>query len=392
MKGGRAARRELVAAGRGRRARLAATFALAAALLWPSAARAAPDKPLVETVVLGLEAEVSNETAARSLTNALRQQVLDSEDYALRGESPSLVIKAGEAKCPLRRLKRPLHAGSDRVFDGPCLRRLGALLGTRRFFWGHFYNDGGRAVVKLHLWREGEPDRAVTLPDDEAARGRLAQRLYRKLTAPDKVGDITLTSGASLDGELFVDGRPYGLFASKAELTLPVGEHTLEVRQGGKPSARVRARVVAGRPYEVRLYPVTEAAPRPVARPVEVRPAPVASSPRTPWIWALGGVGAVGLIGAGAFFALYQGEQSGLGDACAPDKSCRGQQDAIDRSRLYSALSLVSLGVAAGAGAGAYIVWRAPRREATGAAFAPRAWAGVGPIGGGAAAFVRGEF
>ncbi|HEU4536181.1 MAG TPA: hypothetical protein VFS00_18785, partial [Polyangiaceae bacterium] len=358
------------------------------------AARAEPVGLSVETVVLGLEAETMNESAARAMTNALRQQVLASEDSALRGESPPLVVKAGEARCQLKRLRRPLREASDRVFDAPCLRRLGALLGARRFFWGHVYNDAGRAVIKLHLWREDEPDRVATLPYEGGAQDRLAERLFRKLSNPDHVGDVVITTRTPLEGELYVDGKLVGPFGTRNELTLTGGEHAIEVRRGGKAIARAKANVVERRIGEVRLEPVADAPPpRPAARPVEARPAPAPG--RAAWPWALGGVGVAGLVGAGAFFALYRGEQSDLDGACAPDKSCRGQQEAIDRSKLYSTLSFASLGVGVAAGAGAsYLLWRASRREpTTGALAPPPVWVGLAPLGGGgAAAFAVGRF
>ncbi len=381
----------------GRLARRAiALGALGATLGAPASGRAAPGgQPVVETAVLGLEAEGTNEVAARLLTGALRQQVLGSEDFALRGESPPLVVKAGEARCPLKRLRRPLREASDRVFDAPCLKRLGQLLGARRFFWGHLYDGGARPLVKLHLWREGEPDRVATLPYDEWARDRVAERLYRKLASPEKVGDVMLTSATLSEGELFVDGKGAGHFAGKVELTLLAGEHTFELRREGKVLEKARARVTARASGEARLEPAVVAPlPRPAPRPVRVRPEPNVNNARAVWPWVLGGVGVAGLVGAGAFYALYRGEQGELDDTCAPDKSCRGQQGAIDRSRLYSSLSLASIGVGVGAGVGAYVVWRSSaRRETTGSWAAPRAWAGVAPLGlGGAAAFVRGEF
>ncbi|MCU0686512.1 MAG: hypothetical protein MUF34_30410 [Polyangiaceae bacterium] len=394
----RSGARKAVFGAAGRRARsgargaLFALGALWALLLTAPGAWAAPAELSVETVVLGLEAETMNESAARALTNALRQQVLASEDSALRGESPPLVVKAGEARCPLKRLRRPLREASDRVFDAPCLRRLGTLLGARRFFWGHLYNDAGRAIIKLHLWREDEPDRVATLPYETGAQDRLAERLFRKLSSPDKMGDVAITTRTPLEGDLYVDGKLVGVFGPRNELTLPGGEHAFEVRRGSKVVARAKTRVVEHRTTEVRLDAVVEAPPpRTAPRVVEVRPA--AASGRAVWPWVAGGVGVAGLVGAGAFFALYRGEQGDLGDACAPDKSCRGQQETIDRSKLYSTLSLVSLGVGVGAGAGAYFLWRASRREPSSALATPPVWVGLAPLGhGGAAAFAIGRF
>jgi hypothetical protein len=373
-----------------------AAWGLGAALLGAGApAGAAPIGPGVETTaVLGLEADLSNDLGAKTLTNALRQQVLDSAEYTLSGESPPLALKAGEAKCSLKGLRRPLTEASDLSFDAACLGRLGAILGVRRYFWGHVYSEGSRPFVRLHLWREGEPDRAVTLPYDDAERERLAERLYRKLALPEKVGDVALTSAGPLEGELYVDGKARGALRPRVELTLLAGEHSFELRRDGKVVAEAKALVITGGWIDVRLDP---AAPTPAPPPpVRVSDIPPVTKSResSPWPWVFGGVAAAGLVGAGAFFALYRGEQGELGDACAPDKSCRGQQGAIDRSRLYSGLSLASLGVGVGAGVGWYfsLTSRPPAGVVESRARAGL-WGGVTPLaGGGAAALAGGRF
>ncbi|HEU4410099.1 MAG TPA: hypothetical protein VFS43_32895 [Polyangiaceae bacterium] len=381
------------------RARGLAAWALGAALLGAAApGRAAPIGPGVETAaVLGLEADLSNDLAAKTLTNALRQQVLDSAEYTLSGESPPLAVKAGEAKCSLKGLRRPLTEASDLSFDAACLGRLGALLGVKRYFWGHFYSEGSRPFVRLHFWREGESDRAVTLPYDEAERERLAERLYRKLAIPEKVGDVALTSAGPLEGELYVDGKPRGALRPRVELTLLGGEHSFELRRDGKAVAQAKAQVVAGGWVDVRLEPLPLPLPD-LAPQIRVGDIPPVTRRREssalPWVF--GGVGAAALIGAGTFFALYRGAQSDLDDACAPDKSCRGQQATIDRSRLYSALSLASFGVVAGAGAGLYLSLRSRGPEEAVVSRGrpgPGLWGGVAPLaGGGAAALAGGRF
>ncbi len=372
---------------------LGAVWVLAAA-----PARGAPIGPGVEAVaVLGLEADLSNDLGAKSLTNALRQQVLDSAEYTLGGESAPLAVKAGEAKCSLKGLRRPLTEASDLSFDGACLARLGQQVGAKRYFWGHVYSEGSRPFVRVHLWREGEPDRAVTMPYDEAERDRLAERIYRKLATPEKVGDVALTGAAALEGEVFVDGRARGPMRPRVELTLPGGEHAFELRNAGEVVARAKAVVIAGAWVDVRLEAGGEAAvaaPAPFVRVSDIPPLTRRREPSA-WPWVFGGVGVAGLIGAGAFFSLYRGEQGELDDACAPDKSCRGQQASIDRSKRYSALSLVSLGVGVGAGVGLYfsLASRRPQSEALDGRARASLWGGVSPLaGGGAAALAGGRF
>ncbi|HEU4534877.1 MAG TPA: hypothetical protein VFS00_12195 [Polyangiaceae bacterium] len=313
-----------------RRAAWGLGFALAGA---SASGQAAPIGPGVEALaVVGLEAELSQDHAAKTLTNALRQQVLASAEYTISGESPPLAVRAGEAKCSLKGLRRPLTEASDLSFDAACLGRLGALLGVKRYFWGHLYSEGSRPFVRLHLWQEGQPDRSVTLPYGDSERERLAERLYLKLVMPEKVGDVVLTTAPPLEGEVYVDGEARGRPWPRTELTLPGGEHSFELRRDGKTVARTKAQVMPGAWVDVRLDPASEPPPAPAPARFSYAPPPApAAREGSPWPWVFGGVGAAGLIGAGAFFALYRGEQGDLNDACTPDKRCRGQQEAIDR-------------------------------------------------------------
>ncbi|HEU4538756.1 MAG TPA: hypothetical protein VFS00_31770, partial [Polyangiaceae bacterium] len=255
------------------RARRAALIALALGLAGGRAG-AAPMGVGVEAIgVLSLEADRDSDLAAKTLTNALRQVVLDAPEYTLRDENVSLLLTAIDLKCPL-------GAGGmlpdERVFDEACLRKVGKALGLRRFFWGYVTAGAGGTSVRLHFWQQGKGDRAATLPYEPALRDRVAARLYRKLVTPEKVGDVAVAG--AFEGELVIDGEAAGPFAPGAELTLPAGEHRVEVRQGPRVVARARASVEAGRRVEARLEPV--AAPAPVAPPRPVNePPPVTIRP-----------------------------------------------------------------------------------------------------------------
>ncbi|HEU4407808.1 MAG TPA: hypothetical protein VFS43_21265 [Polyangiaceae bacterium] len=215
----------------------------------------------VEAVsVLSLEADRSSDLAAKTLTNALRQTVLDEPEYTLDDENPSLILMARELKCPMGRSGGELP--DERVLDDACLRKAGKFLGVSRFFWGYVTaGAGGAAVVWLHFWQRGQPDRVATLPYDAAARDRIAARLYRTLVTPEKVGDVALSGAAQ--GDLVVDGRGQGAYAPGVELTLSAGEHALKVRQGPRVVARANVRVESRGRAEARLEPVAEPAPSP---------------------------------------------------------------------------------------------------------------------------------
>jgi hypothetical protein len=365
--------------------RLPALLSLPLVMAAPPAS-AAPMGPDTESVaVLLLEADPGQDVAAKAMTNALRQRVLDSAEYTLNGTSDPLVVTAHSAGCSLKGWKHPLSEANEKVFDPTCLRRVGATLRARRFFWGLAYAEGGTTFVRLHLWQDGKADRAATLPYDAAQRDRIADRLYRKLVTPNAVGDLKLTGGPA--GELFVDGKPAGAYASDAELTLETGEHLLEVRDGPRVLARGRGRTEPGGRSEATMMPVASPSPESLPpQPPYHDPPPITVRPKaSAWPWVLGGVGVAGLAGAGTFFALRQSalrdlEQACYGRACTPD-----QQGTVDRAERYGTLAVASLGVGLVASAGLVTYLVMAKRE-------PRVVGNVVPVAGGAAFSLGGSF
>lgn len=350
-------------------------------------ARSAPMGSGVEpATVLAFEVDVRAgpelDLAAKSLTNALRQAVLDSPEYTLGGQSPALFLVARDAGCRLN--VAPGRAIDERTFDEACLRKVGKRLETRRFFWGFLAVEGGQPVARLHLWQQGEPDRVASLPHDPPARDRIAERLYRKLVTPDRVGDVAVSG--TFEGELVVDEKAAGSYANGAELTLPDGEHTFEVRQGPRVVARAKVRVAPRGRVDAVLAPVVEPAPSPHVPPFTEPPAVVVRPRASAWPWVLGGTAAAGLAGAGVFWALRTSERADLervcyGRDCPPTRESTG-----DRVNLYRTLSAVSLGVGvvAGAGLAAYLLTPGKRP--------PPVSGAIVPIVGGAAAGVAGSF
>ena len=101
----------------------------------------------------------------------------------------SLLYK--EAKCSLRFAERalnekpPLDAYADQLFDEPCRQKVATLLArppAEAYVWGWLFQDphhSNRDTVTVHLWRNGQADRSVTLPyqSSERALDVLAKRL-----------------------------------------------------------------------------------------------------------------------------------------------------------------------------------------------------------------------
>jgi hypothetical protein len=363
---------------------------LALALAAPMRVQAAPMGHGVDPVaVVSLVSDLEDDVASKGLTNALRQQVLDAPEYALWGENPSLFDTAHQVRC---RLDAPGGLVPDeRVFDEACLRRMGKHLGVTRFLWGFVTAQSGRPMVRLHFWQQGQGDRAASLPYDPALRTRLAERLYRKLITPEKVGDVAV-SGA-FQGELVVDGKPQGAYASGAELTLPAGEHDVEVRQGPRVVARGRARVAARASAGVTLEAVAASAVAGPTGPVNEPPRVTIRPKASAWPWVLGGTAAVGLVGAGVFWGLRSNERGDLRQTCDGGICPTDERDAVERGRRYNALAGISLGVGLAAAAGLGVLLLVPKRpKPVGAPRTPLVAGAVVPLPGGAAAGVIGRF
>jgi hypothetical protein len=377
------------------KARTQGAFALLVPLLIAAPAKAAPVGTGAPLAVLGLEAERAHDVEAQTLTNELRQVVVESAGHSLYVSNPALLLAAGRVKCDLVPFGRRYGPETDRGIDAGCERSMVARLGIGQMLWGHVYDEGSVVRVKLHSFREGKPGRVETLAYDTAAPKRLARRFYLKLMAPESSGDVRLVGEASFEGaELWVDGKAEGPYAASLELTLPTGEHTFELRREGRTVGQAKASVVAEKTSEVRLAFV----PRINLDPTEGfrDPPPVPQTPRRSALpWVFGGVGIAGLGGAAIFFALRRGEQNDLERVC-PENTCHSsQRDATDRAALYGTLSLASLGVGAvGVGLATYTWLRTPRAYAAGVA-KPSTFVGVSVtplIGGGASASVAGRF
>jgi len=72
----------------------------------------------------------SNDLVAKTVTNVLRQRVLDGAEFTVWGDSPALTVKAYEAKCDTKPFRRTLKDDSDRTVDAGCLRRMAHQLGS----------------------------------------------------------------------------------------------------------------------------------------------------------------------------------------------------------------------------------------------------------------------
>ncbi|HEU4407704.1 MAG TPA: hypothetical protein VFS43_20740 [Polyangiaceae bacterium] len=299
---------------------------MAAALaLAPLQAPAAPIGPTTEALpVIPLEAGIEEDWAAKLVTGALREAVLRSDEYTVMdGVLPFSSLRI-QAKCAVIDPRHGVTEVGDFSVDEACLKRIGRRLGVKRFLWGHVYSyakEGAAPMVKVHLWREGEPDRSLYLPFHPQAVERMAERFYRHLVIPEKTAEVELTTERPVDGDLFIDGQQRGPYEPRLRLSLFPGEHAIEVRRDGKVVVAAKALVslAPGRIQGVTLAPA-EPVTGPVVPPPRLPPTgeavpPVESSARTTWAWVALGAGTAS-IGAGL---LLNARMNALDDRWSSD-------------------------------------------------------------------------
>lgn len=201
--------------------------------------------------------EVSTEDAddqAKALTSALKDKVKALPDRSL-----------GEGDVSLQVILLTLKCGD--VPDTACQVKIADKLKTDAYIWGTMRKQpGGQVVADLHLWQRNQAEArqqftypetltSPTAPDLVKQAEQMVQRLL------GKIGSAKITLAGGVAGELFVDGKASGPATAGRELTLPVGDHTFQVKQGDRVLAAADGKVAAAGVVEVTLAPPAAAAP-----------------------------------------------------------------------------------------------------------------------------------
>ena len=217
-----------------------------------STAEAAPAGPGITPIeVLELATDDADDQA-KAMTLALRGRVRASKDYSLAEGDHSLAVFLAALKC-------------GDVPDVSCQTRIADKLQAERYIWGTMRKTGkGEVALDLHLWQRGQAEvrQQITYSDnltvaEDASLQRTAEQMFSKLVNFGKIGTAKLSSGQSIAGDLFIDGQGQGKFSNgQAEVTVPVGDHTFEVRSGGRVVAQAQGRVGASTPVEIDLVAV----------------------------------------------------------------------------------------------------------------------------------------
>lgn len=320
--------------------------------------------------------EVSTEDAddqAKALTSALKSRVKALPDRTL-----------GEADISLQVVVLALKCGD--VPDAACQGKIAEKINAQAYVWGTMRKQAGNQVLAdLHLWQKGQPEvrQQFTYSDNlteaaDPALVRLADQMVQKLLNFGKVGTVRVMAARSIAGQLLVDGKPSGTFTNgQAELTLPVGEHRFEVRNGDRTLASAMGKVSATGVLDVQLADgsgVTDTGPQPGAG---------------SWKKTAGyvGVGVGGAFILGGFYSMlkvnsvnkddkFDAYRRGFGadeDIC--DRADRGTpskvpgaatpseaKDLCSTGSTFQTLQYVFFGLGAvSAGAGAYFLATAPK-------------------------------
>jgi hypothetical protein len=389
---------------------LALGVALASsATLAPRPAWAAPAGDYSRALhVVHLAAGNADDVEAIRLTKALEHYALTSSSIEFVNSNKALLEGLRRSRCGAELLKKalsgePLGENDDASVDAPCLDKVAAYVGAPlpaagRFVWGHIYRDAtGARWAKLHARVANQPERVFAVGYEAAQAERAAERLLARLFFPSGLGEARVEPPAGLRGDLWVNGKPQGVFEPAApEMVLPAGSAQIELRAGKRVLARGQGQVVAGETHAIALASVDEPGPAgPVGGPL---PANADLAPPPPWPpvlpWVAAGVGAAGFVSAGVFGLLYGGARGDLGDQCSAAKRCAASADGdLDRARFYGTASLVSLGVGvAGAGAAAALWLMAPKSGRTEASSGLQWGGGMAPTAGGGTLLVTGRF
>jgi hypothetical protein len=232
---------------------------------------------------------------AQALTIALRSAVAKDARWELQNGDFSLEVMITALNCPA-------------TPDASCLGKIASKIGTERFVWGSMKKEGGDVVVKLRFWDQGSPGTDTALKyssnlndaaDDKLVE--LARGALKELVGPP-VGTLVVLA-AKPDGEIWVEGRRAAKVRDgRVRLTLPEGEHQIELRVTGYDPVSSTVTIVSGEQAELTLEPAAQKAESPDS-PAPDSSSGSASSQRTlGWV----GIGVGGAFAAGGVFSMLR--------------------------------------------------------------------------------------
>jgi hypothetical protein len=190
-----------------------------------------------------------------------------------------------------------------------------------------------------------------------------------------KVAAVTV-SVAPAGADVFVDAARVGRAPLEAPVFLEAGPHRIEARQEGLETASVDVNAKRGEPMEITLaLKAASGAKAPENPPPSGQNGPKDASPaRKNYAPAIvtASLGGVALAGGVVFLVMRSGKKSDASDEleklegtnpCGPNAprehvaTCGEIDELSEQAATYGTLSIVSFGVAAGAGVATYFLW-----------------------------------
>jgi len=296
-------------------------LALLGLVLAPGIANAQPRKKVQVVAIMSDDAF----DQAQALTTALKSAVEKDARWDLQSGDFSLEVMVTALNC-------------STPPDAACLGKIATKIGTDRFVWGAMKKEGANVVAKLRFWDQGHSDAEAALKyssnlsdaaDDklsELARGALRQLVG----AP--VGTLVVLSPKTINGgEVWVGGRRAGAVRDgRAKLSLPEGEHEVELRAAGYDNAKSTVTIVSGEQAELTLEPSAHNAESASAA-VDSHSAAAGTSQRTLGFVALG---AGGVLAAGGVYSMLRVASISEDPAFESYKArLRSDQDACDEAK-----------------------------------------------------------
>src|SRR5688572_30432297 len=220
-----------------------------------TASRAADAQAKKKVQVVAIMSDDAYEQA-QALTTALKNAVEKDARWELQSGDFSLEVMVTALNCTAPP-------------DATCLDKIRSKIGAERFVWGSMKKEGGNVVAKLRFWDHGSPATETELKYssnlNDAADDKLVEMARGALKAlvGAPVGTLVVATGKA-DGEVWVGGRRAAqLRNGRARLTLPEGEHQVELRASGYDPVSSTVTITSGEQADLTLEPAARSSESP---------------------------------------------------------------------------------------------------------------------------------
>lgn len=210
---------------------------------------------------------------------------------------------------------------------------------------------------KEHLGRLNEALGEYRIAEYEAQEAKakeLGEITKAKTELEARVPKLTIIRGKGAESaKVELDGVALGEAQVGKEVSTDPGPHRVVAKVGGS-QFEMTVTLAEGESKELELVPPDDFNPKPAPpdepkpdeKPDQVAPVKIEKRGKGALPYIIGGVGVLGLAGAGYFYTKKKDSQSQLEDFCRPDGTCpQSKQSLADDGKRYALLTNVGLGV-----------------------------------------------